>query len=972
MKFFFASLTPATLSLWSNALHVAAEVSGTTARDIDLDHSGPKKRNRGNLRNHGIIKNDVSSQHARQIKVFHPYRLLRPEGALSWCRVNSCPPISAARPHCDTTTGMCVECLVDEHCHSLYGDKTLECVLDNVNSCRKKKHMAPIAMIRTESTIALSGTSSSSSVSSTVTFVSIQCLNDDECPSEKPICEDLSNGMCFDPPCGYCKSETEISVTNPTLQANKSTTSTSLTQTPKELFQSSTANSATIPTTNSGIELASPWPNGDELADYASCSFDCCTNDDCDSMTDSNDPGTSSSSSVSSSVTSVSIQCVDDDECPSEKPICEDLSNGICFNPPCGYCKSETEISVTNPTLQANKSTTSTSFIQSSTASPTTIPTADSDIELASLWPNGDELADYASCSFDCCTNNDCDSMTDSDDRIIGGCCLEGTCQLKNSPDEICWDVIGPPADIVCGYDAWMNYRNDGHCETKPVPTTTSTSHLSSTVSSSSIKSTPVIPTTNSGILWPNGDELADYASCSFDCCTNDDCDSMTDSDDRIIGGCCLEGTCQLKNSPDEICWDVIGPPADIVCGYDAWMNYRNDGHCETKPVPTTTSTSHLSSTVSSSSIKSTPVIPTTNSGILWPNGDELADYASCSFDCCTNDDCDSMTDSDDRIIGGCCLEGTCQLKNSPDEICWDVIGPPADIVCGYDAWMNYRNDGHCEAQQVPTIPTTSSDPIKAQIPKTTTAQFVTTTLESKTDFVNTSELNKTPDYSSCEFSCCTKNDCKNMVDHLNRIVGGCCVEGYCQAKSNPRDRCPSNVFADGAESQLSLCGYDAWVAFDNDGCVIDDSEADIICGYDAWMNYQNDGHCEAQHVPTIPTTLSDPIKEQIPKTITANFDTTTLESTSDFVNTSEISDYSRCKFSCCTKNDCKSMVDHLNRIVGGCCVEGYCQAKSNPRDRCPSNVFSDGADAQSSLCGYDAWVAFDNDGCVIDDSELV
>eukprot|EP00569_Conticribra_weissflogii_P013610 CAMPEP_0171415680 /NCGR_PEP_ID=MMETSP0880-20121228/39706_1 /TAXON_ID=67004 /ORGANISM="Thalassiosira weissflogii, Strain CCMP1336" /LENGTH=865 /DNA_ID=CAMNT_0011933911 /DNA_START=60 /DNA_END=2657 /DNA_ORIENTATION=+ len=865
MKFFFASLTPATLSLWSNALHVAAEVSGTTARDIDLDHSGPKKRNRGNLRNHGIIKNDVSSQHARQIKVFHPYRLLRPEGALSWCRVNSCPPISATRPHCDTTTGMCVECLVDEHCHSLYGDKTLECVLDNVNSCRKKKHMAPIAMIRTESTIALSGTSSSSSVSSTVTFVSIQCLNDDECPSEKPICEDLSNGMCFDPPCGYCKSETEISVTNPTLQANKSTTSTSLTQTPKELFQSSTANSATIPTTNSGIELASPWPNGDELADYASCSFDCCTNDDCDSMTDSDDriiggcclegtcqlknspdeicwdvigppialSGTSSSSSVSSSVTSVSIQCVDDDECPSEKPICEDLSNGICFNPPCGYCKSETEISVTNPTLQANKSTTSTSFIQSSTASPTTIPTADSDIELASLWPNGDELADYASCSFDCCTNNDCDSMTDSDDRIIGGCCLEGICQLKNSPDEICWDVIGPPADIVCGYDAWMNYRNDGHCETKPVPTTTSTSHLSSTVSSSSIESTPVIPTTNSGILWPNGDELADYASCSFDCCTNDDCDSMTDSDDRIIGGCCLEGICQLKNSPDEICWDVIGPPADIVCGYDAWMNYRNDGHCE--------------------------------------------------------------------------------------------------------------------AQQVPTIPTTSSDPIKAQIPKTTTAQFVTTTLESKTDFVNTSELNKTPDYSSCEFSCCTKNDCKNMVDHLNRIVGGCCVEGYCQAKSNPRDRCPSNVFADGAESQL-----------------------DIICGYDAWMNYQNDGHCEAQHVPTIPTTLSDPIKEQIPKTITANFDTTTLESTSDFVNTSEISDYSRCKFSCCTKNDCKSMVDHLNRIVGGCCVEGYCQAKSNPRDRCPSNVFSDGADAQSSLCGYDAWVAFDNDGCVIDDSELV
>mmetsp|Transcript_1498 Transcript_1498/g.3309 ORF Transcript_1498/g.3309 Transcript_1498/m.3309 type:complete len:466 (+) Transcript_1498:89-1486(+) len=463
MKFFFTSLTPAILSLWPNALHAAAEVSGTTASDIDLDHSDPRKRNRGNLRNHGIIKNDVSSQHARQIKVFHPYRLLRPEGALSWCRVNSCPPISAARPHCDTTTGMCVECLVDEHCHSLYGDKTLECVLDNVNSCRKKKHMAPIAMIRTESTIALSGTSSSSSVSSTVTFVSIQCLNDDECPSEKPICEDLSNGMCFDPPCGYCKSETEISVTNPTLQANKSTTSTSLTQTPKELFQSSTANSATIPTTNSGIELASPWPNGDELADYA-----------------------------------------------------------------------------------------------------------------------------------------------------------------------------------------------------------------------------------------------------------------------------------------------------------------------------------------------------------------------SCSFDCCTNDDCDSMTDSNDRIIGGCCLEGTCQLKNSPDEICWDVIGPPADIICGYDAWMNYQNDGHCEAQHVPTIPTTLSDPIKEQIPKTITANFDTTTLESTSDFVNTSEIS---DYSRCKFSCCTKNDCKSMVDHLNRIVGGCCVEGYCQAKSNPRDRCPSNVFSDGADAQSSLCGYDAWVAFDNDGCVIDDSE---------------------------------------------------------------------------------------------------------------------------------------------------
>mmetsp|Transcript_12013 Transcript_12013/g.22560 ORF Transcript_12013/g.22560 Transcript_12013/m.22560 type:complete len:328 (+) Transcript_12013:2411-3394(+) len=88
----------------------------------------------------------------------------------------------------------------------------------------------------------------------------------------------------------------------------------------------------------------------------------------------------------------------------------------------------------------------------------------------------------------------------------------------------------------------------------------------------------------------------------------------------------------------------------------------------------------------------------TTITNASWPSGERLGDYTSCGFTCCTNDDCADG--------GGCCVEGKCVLDDiataearngmGSEERCGAVIGPPADVVCGYDAWLAFEMDGNC------------------------------------------------------------------------------------------------------------------------------------------------------------------------------------------------------------------------------------------------------------------------------------
>ena len=189
------------------------------------------------------------------------------------------------------------------------------------------------------------------------------------------------------------------------------------------------------------------------------------------------------------------------------------------------------------------------------------------------------------------------------------------------------------------------------------------------------------------------------------------------------------------------------------------------------------------------------------------------------------------MTNSNNRIIGGCCVEGICQLKNSPDEKCWDVIGPPADMLCGYDAWLNYQGDGNCErvsSSSLTTSTVVSTDPIttatEAAVASTSESVTIPTTqMQGPSSTIATMELNEYTDYSICNFSCCTNDGCKRMVDSENRVLGGCCVEGQCQIKSSPRDICSQNVFADAVGGDLEMCGYDSWVSFKEDGCNVED-----------------------------------------------------------------------------------------------------------------------------------------------------
>ena len=123
--------------------------------------------------------------------------------------------------------------------------------------------------------------------------------------------------------------------------------------------------------------------------------------------------------------------------------------------------------------------------------------------------------------------------------------------------------------------------------------------------------------------------------------------------------------------------------------------------------------------------------------GTLWPSGDKLSDYTDCGFNCCTNEDCDQMLDFQDQIIGGCCIEGACQVKETFDERCYDVIGPPADVVCGYDAWLNYQGDGNCG----PVLPTTTIANLGlASSTSATTTEDVSTTTTFTTTTPTTTE----------------------------------------------------------------------------------------------------------------------------------------------------------------------------------------------------------------------------------------
>mmetsp|Transcript_6090 Transcript_6090/g.12216 ORF Transcript_6090/g.12216 Transcript_6090/m.12216 type:complete len:1238 (+) Transcript_6090:226-3939(+) len=92
-----------------------------------------------------------------------------------------------------------------------------------------------------------------------------------------------------------------------------------------------------------------------------------------------------------------------------------------------------------------------------------TLPAESSTAFLGTMWLPGEVLEDYSDCGFDCCTSRDCVDLTDVAGAVLGGCCQEGKCRVKFFAGEECFDV-GPPADVACGYDAWLNFQADGNC----------------------------------------------------------------------------------------------------------------------------------------------------------------------------------------------------------------------------------------------------------------------------------------------------------------------------------------------------------------------------------------------------------------------------------------------------------------------------------------------------------------------------
>ena len=109
-----------------------------------------------------------------------------------------------------------------------------------------------------------------------------------------------------------------------------------------------------------------------------------------------------------------------------------------------------------------------------------------------------------------------------------------------------------------------------------------------------------------------------------------------------------MEGMCEAKGREEEVCRDVIGPPADVLCGFDAWTSYKRDGFCGRG--------------VASSLDKET----TTTNIISGTTTQQIVVALKCN----ANADCAEM--------GGCCLsDGFCYPKTEAMPICWELLPSP-------------------------------------------------------------------------------------------------------------------------------------------------------------------------------------------------------------------------------------------------------------------------------------------------------
>jgi hypothetical protein len=190
----------------------------------------------------------------------------------------------------------------------------------------------------------------------------------------------------------------------------------------------------------------------------------------------------------------------------------------------------------------------------------------------------------------------------------------------------------------------------------------------------------------------------------------------------------------------------------------------------ETK-APTTTSTEATFITQDGST-ETTPATAITG----FPPGDQLMNYTACDFNCCSNNDCAVMIDefTGSKSVG-CCIEGKCEASINPFDGCAEPpIGPPADMLCGYDAWKKFEADGNCPSDTNVTSSTSSTT-------------FTTTSSE-----VSTTSSSSTPD----------------LIIDGNTTVDAICEPGECL---DPNGTCAVEVqcFADPCDVPSSPCGAD-------------------------------------------------------------------------------------------------------------------------------------------------------------------
>jgi hypothetical protein len=293
------------------------------------------------------------------------------------------------------------------------------------------------------------------------------------------------------------------------------------------------------------------------------------------------------------------IPCKVDSDCPSFQ--CLDLSNGMCFFPPCGTCVQEEVLNDDGGLITMN----------------------DVDMNMSSK-----PSQDFIIASMPTVGGSDVDKFLKPEGELI---MLDSILDDETLPTEVAGGGGGFSMEYDVVFDAPVGDEQDMMMLSMPT-TAMNDDGMSDFI--------PVNPAEDIFSTWPSGTQLMDYTACDFECCTNDDCQS--------VGGCCMEGMCEAKGREEEVCRDVIGPPADVLCGFDAWTSYKHDGFCGRG--------------VASSLDKET----TTTNIISGTTTQQIVVALKCN----ANADCAEM--------GGCCLsDGFCYPKTEAMPICWELLPSP-------------------------------------------------------------------------------------------------------------------------------------------------------------------------------------------------------------------------------------------------------------------------------------------------------